>query len=952
VAALVCLALALPHAADAQEVQESVRVAQRALQERGYDVGFIDGIMGPRTKTALEEFQRKSGLAVTGIVDAPTLGALAPADAKPAITQPAPAIQSRPPSPPPYDFPSAGSVQASPPSVPTPSPVPSTLPATGNGSAGSWIIGLLLLIAGVLLWRRRAKAPQSSTNGSTSPSAPPKRYEKGSTSPWTPHSRPSRTGESGSTLHSTQASTTREDDHGVMITISATPGSRSPSRSFSIPSPPSLREQSDRCWVGAGRSLTIAGYELRGGLIYVGKELARQSSTGVENCLIDPSLPVVGLGSVPADVPYYPSYRALDPRARGGYLQWLADGRSNPDADIGYVFLYFYGLERRLILDGAIDEHDLLVAEVERLHRVYHKNYSVNRYTRLLLDAARLLKPHRRFYDDDTPLDTQDYELPLSIRLAVGQLLTEGRPVPWNWMYAWTLNDPQTSLRTVHRRADKELKELFRMRFGEQYPDGFRLSAPKARLKWSYRAASGSFVMDLDSRLGDLPDIVNLTGPTNKMRVILDACAEELEGYSRFLGRRPDGRGTLQALSLLPRELVHTSASDEVTTLRDWLNTQLANGPALVDGGELVARLAAGASYGKASIRTCVEILGSFNVAVMPNPRVSLQLPKAGQPFVLYRCDSAQIPESEVPAFRLASLALTFGAFVAHADSALSPEESRRLATLAEAAPGLSERGRVDLGAHLRWLEAVPAEPGALRAKLGTLSAEDRHRLGLVALSAASADASVHPEEIKALQRIYRVLGLNEGIVLSDLHSAMAAPAPVGLTAIQIAPASGPTYAIPANPGRRAPSGDIQLDPERLKHIGESTRRVSDMLSRVFTEDEEANEVRQPEMATHVSPPAAGDAGDPPAFEGLEVRFKGFLAELLTRAAWSRAELDMLARAHELMTDGALEAINEWAFDRHGDALVEDGDPVTIQFHVVGHGRAVENVQGEPHQVP
>ena len=115
--------------------------------------------------------------------------------------------------------------------------------------------------------------------------------------------------------------------------------------------------------MGAGRSLTIAGYELQGGLLYVGKELGRQDSAGVENCLINPSLSVVDPRGTTPEVPYYPSYSALEPRARGGYLQWLASGRSHPDADIGYVFLYFYGLERRLMLDQAMDEYGVLVAK-------------------------------------------------------------------------------------------------------------------------------------------------------------------------------------------------------------------------------------------------------------------------------------------------------------------------------------------------------------------------------------------------------------------------------------------------------------------------------------------------------------------------------------------------------------------------------------------------------------
>jgi hypothetical protein len=300
-------------------------------------------------------------------------------------------------------------------------------------------------------------------------------------------------------------------------------------------------------------------------------DIIRNARPTSSESAINPTLSVSDPRGLVPNVPYYPSYSALEPHARGGYLQWLASGRSDPDANIGHVFLYFYGLERRLLLDQAADEHGLLVAEVERLRRVYQKNYSVNRYTGLLLDSARLLRPSRRFYEDDVPVGRHDYELPFSIRLAVGQLLADGKPIPWNWMYAWVLNDPQTNLRTVHTRAEKEIAELFRLRFGKKYPDGFKLSAPKARLRWTYRAASGSFHVDLQPQLGDLPDVAALTGPTKKMREILDGCAEGLEAYSRFLGRRPNGRGSLQALSMLPADLVQKADSGEVKKLREWL---------------------------------------------------------------------------------------------------------------------------------------------------------------------------------------------------------------------------------------------------------------------------------------------------------------------------------------------------------------------------------------------
>lgn len=53
-----------------------VRSGQEALQRHGFDVGAIDGILGPRTRAALLAFQQRRGLPPSGGFDAQTLDAL------------------------------------------------------------------------------------------------------------------------------------------------------------------------------------------------------------------------------------------------------------------------------------------------------------------------------------------------------------------------------------------------------------------------------------------------------------------------------------------------------------------------------------------------------------------------------------------------------------------------------------------------------------------------------------------------------------------------------------------------------------------------------------------------------------------------------------------------------------------------------------------------------------
>jgi peptidoglycan hydrolase-like protein with peptidoglycan-binding domain len=53
-----------------------VRSVQQSLEAKGIDVGPVDGIWGPKTHQALQQFQEKQGLDATGQLNARTLEAL------------------------------------------------------------------------------------------------------------------------------------------------------------------------------------------------------------------------------------------------------------------------------------------------------------------------------------------------------------------------------------------------------------------------------------------------------------------------------------------------------------------------------------------------------------------------------------------------------------------------------------------------------------------------------------------------------------------------------------------------------------------------------------------------------------------------------------------------------------------------------------------------------------
>ena len=95
---------------------------------------------------------------------------------------------------------------------------------------------------------------------------------------------------------------------------------------------------------------------------------------------------------------YWPKYSQLSPACRGAYVDWLASDRNDPEVPLGYVFLYFYGIERRLLLDYAKDEVSdeevhALYREIVRLRFTYGEKRSFWEYSTRLLEYLGILAP-------------------------------------------------------------------------------------------------------------------------------------------------------------------------------------------------------------------------------------------------------------------------------------------------------------------------------------------------------------------------------------------------------------------------------------------------------------------------------------------------------------------------------------------------------------------------------
>jgi tellurite resistance protein len=254
--------------------------------------------------------------------------------------------------------------------------------------------------------------------------------------------------------------------------------------------------------------------------------------------------------------------------------------------------------------------------------------------------------------------------------------------------------------------------------------------------------------------------------------------------------------------------------------------------------------------------------------------------------------------------YQTAALTLQLASAVAQADGEFHDREVAHLRAEIEGWAHLTLAERRRLHAHLQWLTASPMNLAALKKKLEPLPTAAREMLAAFMATLAQADGFVSPDEVKFLEKVYKALGVEPKRVFSDIHAAGSGGTPVSTV--------------------QAKKQGFRLDAERIAALQEDTVRVSALLSKIFTEEADST----PAPAAPAPEPELEDEADAPL--GLDEDHSTLLRLLLSRPEWTRAELEDAAADLGLMLDGAMEQINEAAFEAFDEPLFEGEDPISV----------------------
>ncbi|MEZ9128121.1 TerB N-terminal domain-containing protein [Vibrio splendidus] len=698
------------------------------------------------------------------------------------------------------------------------------------------------------------------------------------------------------------SSTSNNDDDFATFTIHTSFG-REPEKT--------TNKQKGR-WISEDEQLSINGRQLTKGFFYFGGVMNSLDGYGIEPSLVDDKRPASS-PSVDSKIytdeslGYWPTYASLSKGCRGAYLDWLTSDRSNPNTPIGYVFIYFYGFERRVIENKSNnqisdEEYIAIFEEVLRLNSVFNANRSFRGYSANFLELMAFQRPA---LFEDRLSDIPETNNALSFKVKLATTIANGNPVTAPLALEWLKNTFEYSLKTPARRCEEEFSQLFQIRYSHKFGEGISVKLNKTKLRFSYHAASNG-VHGVDLELGDLPDPSILKGPIKKLIPIAEQCTEELSSYSRYLGKADTSRSDIAALMLLPKELANEANSPVIETFKSWANQIISSNDGLTTVKDFWTHTGTPLpkAFNKKENKLVANLAAKAEIGIAPDQRFHHAKLKIDDNIVLFSPGHGEFFEPS-SAFNQVSLAIRLGAMVATIDGTVDHNEKIALQTLINHDDKLSPSEKNSLNAYLTWRLNAPVNNTGLKARIEKLGVPQLEFLKKFMLSIALADGKIDASEIKQIEKLYTSLGLDKSLVTSDIHAFASSKQPISATSKDVS-----IY-----------KSTFQLDESILAMHESDTNDAKSVLESIFAVDEEAE--------LEVRPTADVDE------EGLGNPYKELFETLIAKESWPRKEVHELCSKLNIMVDGALETINDWAYDKVDAPVLDDDGDIYVDLEIV-----------------
>ena len=671
-------------------------------------------------------------------------------------------------------------------------------------------------------------------------------------------------------------------------------------------------------WIANGEIVVIQGIKIVKGLIYIGDYFKLDENN--RNKISDNSItltPVIndklGVSKVKSDLIPFDSYSTMTSYMRFLYLKWLAGEIQTKDVCFDYIVLYLSGIEYKLFFDKAtsneeritiIKEVILLENETKERQDYYEIEYDIHK---IINDSICSF-----FY---SKIDILPFKLSIS---ELGDNYAER-----------LLEDKLENNNFINGEKAYELANLL-IDFWKELP-----------LKYMTEIKE-HFISIFDKTYGKITIIKNCPYPRCHSNLSNDNCSlfqkieygydSSIMFYSTFskceilsaikithwqisrdfannIKVNMCSGESLMSLMFLP-DYIDTSKNEKIIKIRMKLYKKMSNNDFYcISVNELLHDLEYirkdEKSLHKEYVTIIINSLQRWGYGIAPNYKYDNKRFTFGDQCVIYNIpQNIEIKNNEINAILI--IFVKFASAIILSDTIKQNDDAYVYNVICKLEE--NDFNRKHIMAVFKWLLISKAKFDTRISKIIEVSFKDKidQKIMIVndLLGLSCIEGAVNSKRIETAKKKLPLFGLDVSDIHTRIHHLITGEADSFAT---IENENGSEqFSI-----SKDKEHEFKIDEEKLNKITNDTAKSQNLLHEIFDEDESAND--EDMLPTNNN-------------QNLEL-----LKILLSKELWNRKDVDKLCSEQGLILGAALEWINDYSFEKIGDAVIEDdGDTIEV----------------------
>lgn len=702
-----------------------------------------------------------------------------------------------------------------------------------------------------------------------------------------------------------------------------------PTSSLTLPQPEDLRSVGKPRWIAKNEVIQVGHLTIKGGFVFYGllSKLGKEADDIAS--LLDPSLPISNANDYSfRQMTYWPRYSQITPDARSAFLHWLATDRNGLNVDIGYVFLYFYGIEKRFFdlypqLPKSTNDIQELLIECRRLHSVYSSlSKSFSSYIQTFLRLITYTTGSSADILNETTFEKKSGIAPLTlIQIQIAHTVNAHQEIAFPLVKQWLIFDPVFQLGPIAESQSSLFWHVFEVNFDLEFPSGVALTIGNESIKLTYQPASPPYAGIAQSTItirnlkhAHIPDEV-----LQQMKGLIQSTNSTLESLKTT--RKLTNQKQIDAV-LLELPAIYWSAS--IHTLVHELASLCIHETNVIRGRDINLALKTPKGISNMGFANIVHYLqDQLSIGIIPSFTQFKTSPENNDCLVLYRIDrsSEDMPVQTKAVISVANALpmIELLALIAHANRTTNTNMFSTIQGIIDSWSNFKSSEISLFKGHARFYEQQKiASVSDIVKRIEQFSKKQLNDIRVFATHQFTVEKTSDSNAIKLLETFFLLI-----------NPLTAKPATLAIAKDDITDSEKKKKVVQSEP---EPKASFTLDLKRISELQDESKKITSYLGEIFTQDPVDNPQTQTTISPVVSIELSTNSGSLP---GLDDKHAKLLASLLEKIEWARSDVLQIAQGLGLMTDGAIEKINEAAFDAFDAPILEGDDPIEVNIDLM-----------------